>query len=168
MKNVGRIILIIVAVFTLHTIIDLVAIYNFNKPLFAFKGDNHKYHGLLYDTYFCPEFSAPFIKAKWNKYECVVIPKSEETKEEVKEVEKIVDKFLTEPGLMCAQALELFYSDNEFDYYFSCMKSGMIIVYYTDGTEETIKEALGKGRITLDDLNKYHIGYYKYVKDNVE
>lgn len=164
MKKVGKIILIIVAIFTLHTVIDLIAIYNFDRPVFAIKGDNYKYHGLFYDTYFCQEFSSPFIKAKWEKYNCIVSDTKIE-EDTVKKVAKIEDLMLTRTDLVCAEALENFYSDSEYDYYFNCMKSGMIIVTYTDGSEENIKEALDNGNITIEDLDEYLIGYIKYPKE---
>lgn len=166
MKKVGKIILIIVAVLVLHTIIDLIAIYNFNRPVFAIKGDNYKYHGLFYDTYFCREYSAPFIKAKWNKYECIVNFDPTIKEEVSKKVNKIEDLMMTRNDLMCAQALETFYSDSEYEYYFNCMKSGMIIVTYEDGTEENVKEALNNGNITIKDLDKYNIGYNRRPRVN--
>ena len=92
MKKIGNIILIIVAVIVLHTIIDLIAIYNFNRPVFAIKGDNYKYHGLFYDTYFCREYSAPFIKAKWNKYECIIPNENIITEDKTKKISKIQRK----------------------------------------------------------------------------
>lgn len=159
MKKIGNIILIIVAVIVLHTIIDLIAIYSFNRPVFAVKGDNYKYHGLFYDTYFCREYSAPFIKAKWNKYECIIPNENIITEDKTKKISKIEDLMMTRNDLMCAQALETFYSDSEYEYYFNCMKSGMIIVTYEDGTEENVKEALNNGNITIEDLDKHNIGY---------
>lgn len=76
-------------------------------------------------------------------------------------IKNIVDLTETSEGFNCADALEEFYKDAEFTYYFSCIKSSQIKVFYNDGTEETVKEALQKNKITIKDLNKYNIKYYK-------
>lgn len=75
----------------------------------------------------------------------------------------IVDK-VERDGLTCAEALEEFYEDEDNVYYYSCMKSSNVIVKYTDGTEETVKEALKKGKIKISDLDRYGINYYREAK----
>lgn len=55
---------------------------------------------------------------------------------------------------ICAQALELIYSDDENSYYLSCIKSGTIYLVYTDGTEITLKDALEQNAVTMDELMK--------------
>lgn len=75
-------------------------------------------------------------------------------------VTDIIDRTETE-HLLTADALEGFWSDEEYHYYFSSIKSHYIIVHYSDGTQEPVREAMGAGRVTLGDLDRFGIGYYK-------
>ena len=76
----------------------------------------------------------------------------------------LIDKTKEEPNFVCAEALEGFYQDDNYYYYYSCIKSDYIIVRYKDGSEETVKEAINNGKITINDLDKFNIGYYKEEK----
>ncbi len=67
-------------------------------------------------------------------------------------------------NIPCAEALQGFYSDEEYDYYYSCIKSEYVIVKYSDNTEKTVEAALKAGDITIEDLDKYGIEYYKEAK----
>ncbi len=75
----------------------------------------------------------------------------------------IVDRTKTEM-LATADALEGFFSDDEYTYYFPSIKSHYITVHYSDGTSENIKDAFGVGRVTIADLDKFDIGYYAEPK----
>lgn len=79
-------------------------------------------------------------------------------------VEKIIDKTKTMLTFSCAEVLESFYEDTNYEYYYNCKKSKYIIVKYTDGSEETVKEALENNRINISELDKYDIEYIKYEK----
>ncbi len=72
----------------------------------------------------------------------------------------IVDRTKTEP-LVTPDVLEGFWHDEEYAYYFSSFRSDLIIVHYSDGTQEPVREALGAGRVTIADLDRFGIGYYK-------
>lgn len=63
-----------------------------------------------------------------------------------------------------AQALEKFYENGGFDYYFSSIKSEYIIVTFKDGTKTTVTDALAKGQISLSDLDWFGIDYIKEPK----
>lgn len=79
---------------------------------------------------------------------------------ESKLVENIID--LAKSGeLATADALEGFYSDDTYCYYFSSIKSQYVIVHYKDGTEQTVKDALEEGKIKISDLDSFGISYYK-------
>ena len=82
-------------------------------------------------------------------------------------VTDIIDRTKTE-DLVTADALEGFYADDEYVYYFSSIKSQYIDVYYSDGTSENIKDAVARGRVTIADLDKFEIGYYKMPIDENE
>ena len=75
-------------------------------------------------------------------------------------VTKIVDRTRDEL-LVTPDVLEGFWHDDEYTYYFSSLKGTYIIVHYSDGTQETVLEALAAGRVTIADLDRFGIGYYK-------
>ncbi|MBQ8474750.1 MAG: hypothetical protein IJ499_03700 [Clostridia bacterium] len=76
------------------------------------------------------------------------------------EIVNIIDE--TKSGdLVTCDALEGFYSDGEYSYYFPSIKSHYITVYYKNGTEENICEALKHERVIIADLDRFEIGYYK-------
>ena len=63
-----------------------------------------------------------------------------------------------------AQMLELFYEDDTYEYYFPTIRSDAVIVYFANGEEVPIKEAMSSGRVTPKDLTLFDIKYYKEVK----
>lgn len=79
---------------------------------------------------------------------------------EAKWVERIVD--LTKNGEIATDdALEGFYRDDENLYLFSSIKSQYVIVYYKDGSEQSVKDALAEGRVKISDLDWFGIDYDK-------
>lgn len=89
---------------------------------------------------------------------------SERTTE--KTVVNIIDKTVNS-DLMTADALEGFYNDDMYNYYFSSIRGKYVIVEYSDGSTETVAYALAENRITIADLDAYGIGYYKEPR-NIE
>lgn len=79
------------------------------------------------------------------------------------EIVKITDRTVIE-SLECADALEKFYEDSEYEYYFNCIKSEYIIVEYENGYKENVKSALQSGNATLEDLKRFNISYFKEKK----
>ena len=65
---------------------------------------------------------------------------------------------------VCADALENFYQDENYVYSFPCMKSSKVIVYYNDGTQDYVRNALNNKDITIADLDNYNI---KYIKEDL-
>ena len=65
-------------------------------------------------------------------------------------------------------ALEAFYSDDKYTYYFPTIRSNAVIVYYKNGIEQTVTEALAEGKITMSDLDRYEIEYYADAKSETE
>lgn len=80
------------------------------------------------------------------------------------EVKELVDKTKEIEDFACAEALEGFYADNEYTYYWSCMKNDYMVVKYNSGYEETISVALKNGAIKISDLDRFNISYIKYEK----
>lgn len=79
-------------------------------------------------------------------------------------IKQIIDKTKTMLTFSCAEALDKFYEDENYEYYYNCLKSKYIIVEYEDGSEETVKEALKNSRIKISALDEYKIDYIKYEK----
>lgn len=65
---------------------------------------------------------------------------------------------------VCTDSKEEFYQDDNYKYSFLCMMSSKIIVYFNDGTQEYVRDALNNKDITISDLDRYSITYYKEVK----
>lgn len=60
---------------------------------------------------------------------------------------------------------EIIYFDEEYRYSLPATPlSEYIIVEYSDGMKENIKEALENGNITIEDLDRFGIKYLKYSK----
>lgn len=157
--------IIITGVIILLLILDLICIFTINRPLLAIKEDNGDsvnliYRGIIYDTYKCQEYSSPQIKSKNTKFNCNI------SRIDIGKVTDIVDTTKQIKDFACAEALQSFYKDENYTYYWDCIKNKYMIVKYESGYEETISNALKYGTITIGDLEKYNINYYKepYIK----
>ena len=91
-----------------------------------------------------------------------LIPEPTEPNYELKEIESIV---LDTKGYGVAEALETFYQDAEYWYYFSSMVSKYITVTYKDTSTENIKDALANRHIKISDLDRFGIEYFKTESD---
>ena len=76
-------------------------------------------------------------------------------------IESITDN---SSGFAVLTVEEVIYEDYSHIYVFGNSISQYIIVKYTDGTEENVKEALEGGRIQITDLDRYGIRYYAEPK----
>lgn len=164
MKKVGKIILVIVVMIVSTIFIDFISLHTMNKPFFVIDGTNTKYTGLFFDTYNCPENSWFVFKSKFTKFSCAVELDDKKNNESTLEIKSIQDESIGRTDLVFAQALEKFYEDDNFEYFYSCIKSSYVTVTYTNGTKETVKDALANGNITIKDVNQYGIKYYKERK----
>ena len=86
---------------------------------------------------------------------------NENTKYVIKEIKDLTKNMLI---FSCAEAIDKFYEDENYEYYYDCLKSKYIIVIYEDNSEEIVKDALKKGHIKISDLDRYQIDYIKYEK----
>ena len=161
MKKLIKFIISIIGVIILTIVIDLICIFTINRPLFAQSedyGTHAIYKGLFFNTYNCPEYSVPQVKSKWNKFTCAVGKENVGKVIEIKDTTKDIKEFA------CAEALESFYEDENYTYYWSCIKNKYMIVKYENGFQETISDALKYGSITISDLDQNNISYIKYKK----
>ena len=69
-----------------------------------------------------------------------------------------------EENIPCDTALEKFYADEKYEYYFGVIKSQYVKVTYSDGTTENIVTALNAGRVTIEALDAFNIEYYTKTK----
>lgn len=96
--------------------------------------------------------------------EPITSPPPTEPVPDVVTVIDIVDRAEKE-NLPTDDALEGFWKDEEYTYYFSSIRSQYIIVYYSDETQEPVRDAMAAGRVTIADLDTYGIKYYKEPKE---
>ena len=82
----------------------------------------------------------------------------------IESYQKIIDK-TKEENITCNTALEQFYEDKEYIYYFPCIKSKNVIVIYSNGYQETVATSLEYGDITIEDLERNNIEFIKHKKD---
>ena len=71
----------------------------------------------------------------------------------------IIDEMENRNGL-CDEALEFFYEDAFFSYWFACIKSDWVFIKFNDGTKYTLKEALNDSRVSIKDVEDYYEGSY--------
>ena len=69
-------------------------------------------------------------------------------------------------GNNCAQAIEYFYEDNAYKYYFTCIKSSSMYLLI-DGKEYPLKEALNNKVTTIKELEENGIKFLKQSKNLV-
>ena len=79
---------------------------------------------------------------------------------------KLVDivDLTVEEHLFTADALEEFYRDTNYIYYFPSIKSEYIECRFSNGDTMKIVEALESGKIVISDLDTYNIQYWIVVK----
>ena len=99
----------------------------------------------------------------WDDNSNVGISNNSQSVTKTKNVERIVDHSVDD-GVSYSTALELFYTDDRYNYYFSNIISQYIIVEFDDGTKNNVKDALIDGEITISDLEKFEIQYSKTEK----
>ena len=99
----------------------------------------------------------------WKDNSNVDISNNSQSVTKTKNVERIIDHSVDD-GVSYDTALELFYTDDRYNYYFSNIISQYIIVEFDNGTKNNVKDALTAGEITISDLDKFEIQYSKTEK----
>ncbi|MBO5095649.1 MAG: hypothetical protein J6B98_02120 [Bacilli bacterium] len=160
MKKNLKIILIILGTIIGIILLDSIQAFVFdNNPIIKIKeyydgGDiKYKSKGILVDTVNCVN-GIRDTQIKGFSHSCnymggnyILVDKTKETKD-----------------FSCAEALEEFYEDDTYIYYWNCIKNKYMVVKYDNGTEETISQALLKGHIDIQILDKFNISYIKEEK----
>lgn len=155
MKKYIECIMLVILIILVLLVIDLICVFTIHRPFLATKENEFTYKGILYNTYICEEYNVPQIKFKWEKFNCANI------KINLGKVVSIIDKTKDIKDFACDEMLEEFYQDNDYKYYWNCIKDEYIIVKYESGYEETASNALLNKTITIKDLDNYNIDYIK-------
>ena len=151
MKKILIVIGIIIGIILLDSIQALVFD---NNPIIGIDSRCCKRSGILVDTHYCGNGKKDTV-VKGFSYSC----------ENDEETYTLIDKTKKIKDFVCAEALESFYQDENYIYYWSCIKNKYMIVKYSDGHEETISDALSQGKIDIQLLNKFDIDYIKEEKN---
>ena len=160
MKKWLKTFLIVISLIIGIILLDSIQAFVFdNNPIISIReyydgGDkNYKSKGILVDTINCTNGKKDTV-LKGFSYSCSYNGGNYE----------LVDKTKSIEDFACAEALEEFYEDANYTYYWNCMKNEYMVVKYDDGTEETISQALKKGHIDIQILDKFDISYIKHEK----
>ena len=161
-KSIKTILIIIVSILGIIILDSIQALIFDNNPIIKINeyyngGDlNYKSKGILVDTINCTNGKKDAV-LKGFSYSCSYNGGNYTLVDKTKEIEDFT----------CAEALEEFYEDNNYVYYWNCIKNKYMIVKYDNGKEETISQALLKGHIDIQILDKFDIGYIKEEKDKI-
>lgn len=158
-KNVKKILIVIGVIIGLILLDSIQALVFDNNPIIKIKeyyngGDkNYKSKGILVDTINCTNGKKDTV-LKGFSYSCSYNSGNY----------KLIDKTKNKLNFVCAEALQSFYEDDKYVYYWECMKNSYMLVEYDDGYEETISEALKQKHIDIQILDKFEIDYIKEEK----
>ena len=154
MKKFSKCILIVLCVIVGIILLDSIQALVFNNnPIIGIQTRNIKKVGILVETIHCVN----------GKYDTVIKGFSYSCSYKggkyilVDETKKIND-------FACDEALDFFYEDDTYTYYWSCIKNKYMIVKYDDGSKELISDALKNKHIVIQDLDKFEIDYIKEKK----
>lgn len=64
----------------------------------------------------------------------------------------------------CAQVIEKFYEDDEYEYFFSCAQSNSTFVKLSDGNKMLVVTALEEGKVTIKELEEAGLYFIKEKK----
>lgn len=157
-KGIRKVLIVIGIVVGIILIDSIQALVFDNNPLLKIReyyngGNlNYKDKGILVDSY-CGTNGIKDTVIKGFSYSLAYDPNI-----------TIIDKSKEIVGFSADTALEPFYEDDKYVYSYPCIISDYVIVRYSDGTEETVKEALKNNRIEIGYLDKFNIHYIKQEK----
>ena len=154
MKKILKNVLIVIGVIVCIILLDSMQALIFdNNPVIGIQTRGMKKVGILVDTFHCGNGKHDTV-IKGFSHSCAIIDDNYILVDKTKEVKDFA----------CAEALESFYEDDNYTYYWSCIKNTLMVVRYSDGNEETISDALKNKHIEIGDLDKFEIDYIKYEK----
>lgn len=154
MNKILKIIFITIAFIICIILFDsLQALIFDNNPIIGIDTRCMKRVGILVETYHCGNGKHNTV-IKGFSYSCSYNCGNYTLIDKTKEIKNFV----------CAEALESFYEDENYIYYWNCIKNKYMVVKYDNGLEEAISEALRKGNIDINILDKFGISYIREAK----
>ena len=154
MKKIIKRFLIVIGVIVGIILLDSIQALVFdNNPIIGIQTRNMKKVGILVDTHHCGN----------GKHDTVIKGFSYSCNYEGGKF-TLVDETKNKKDFACDEALEGFYADENYTYYWSCIKNKYMIVKYDDGSKELISDALEKKHIDIQMLDKFNISYIKEEK----
>ena len=154
MKRFIKRFLLVIGVIVAIILLDSIQALVFdNNPIIGIQTRNMKKVGILVDTHHCGNGKHDTV-IKGFSYSC--------NYEGGKYI--LVDETQKIKNFTCAEALEGFYTDENYNYYWSCIKNKYMVVEYDDGSKELISEALKNKHIDIQVLDKFNISYIKEKK----
>ena len=121
-----------------------------NNPIIGIQTRNMKKVGILVDTHHCGNGKHDTV-IKGFSYSCNYEGGNDTLVDETKEINDFA----------CDDALEPFYEDDTYTYFWNCIKNKYMVVKYDDGSKELISEALENKHIDIQVLDKFNISYIK-------
>jgi len=154
MKKIFKTLLTVISIIVGIILLDSIQALVFdNNPIIGIQTRNMKKVGILVDTHHCGN----------GKHDTVIKGFSYSCNYEGGNY-TLVDETKNKKDFACDDALEKFYEDEKYDYFWSCIKNKYMIVKYDDGTKELISEALKNNHIDIQILDKFNISYIKEEK----
>lgn len=127
-----------------------------NPPFIGIETRGMMKKGILVDTYFCnPDDKHTVLKGV--KYAC-----------HVKIDYTLVDKTVENEDMSFDTALQNFFEDDNYVYYWDCIKDEYMIVRYATGEEIRISDALKANKLSIQELDDAGIKYIKNERQKVE
>ena len=149
MKKIFKLILIILGTILGVILVDSIQALIFdNNPIIGIQTRNMKKVGILVETIHCGNGKHDTV-IKGFSYSCSYNGGA---------------YTLVDNAYVCASMKEEFYQDENYVYYWNCIKGHDMLVKYDNGYVETIGEALKQGHIVIQDLDKFDIDYIKERK----
>lgn len=158
---IKKILIVIGIIFGIILLDSIQAMVFNNNPIIKIKeyynggNINYKSKGILVDTINCTNGKKDTV-IKGFSYSCNYEGGNFSLVDKTKEIKDFA----------CAEALEQFYEDENYTYYWNCIKNKHMIVEYNDRTNELISDALKNKHIDIQILDKFNIKYIKMEKEN--
>lgn len=152
-KVIKKVLIVIGVIFGIILLDSIQALVFDNNPIIGIQTRNMKKVGIFVETHHCGNGKHDTV-IKGFSYSC--------NYEGGKYI--LVDETKEKENFACADALEKFYEDEKYSYFWSCIKNKYMIVKYDDGSKELISEALKNEHIDIQVLDKFNISYIKEEK----
>lgn len=154
MKQKTKSILITISTILFLFLIDFICIFTINRPLFAIKDKNDKvYYGIIYNIYYCNDYTAPVIKLKQTKYFC-----SSEIKLNNYDFSVVVDNNSKHKKIFN-------FKNNEINYYYG--NTDFTLYLTEDNYKYNIEKVLTNNMLDISDILEKSIEVKKDLNNKI-